>query len=45
MFIEPFAFSFSNMSGGGIDVDYCDVEWFALEMNLVHSVLVIVVIM
>ena len=21
-----------------IDFDYCDVEWFALEMNKVHSV-------
>ena len=21
----------------GIDVDYCDVEWFALEMNCDHS--------
>ena len=22
----------------GIDLDYCDVEWFALEMNEDHSV-------
>ena len=21
------------MSGWGIDLDYCDIEWFALEMN------------
>ena len=24
--------------GQGIDLDYCDVEWFALEMNRDHSV-------
>ena len=23
----------------GHDLDYCDIEWFALEMNKVHSVL------
>ena len=23
----------------GIDLDYCDIEWFALEMNLDHSVI------
>ena len=22
----------------GIDLDYCDIEWFALEMNSNHSV-------
>ena len=22
----------------GIDLDYCDIEWFALEMNRGHSV-------
>ena len=22
----------------GIDLDYCDIEWFALEMNRDHSV-------
>ena len=22
----------------GIDLDYCDIEWFALEMNKDHSV-------
>ena len=26
------------MTGQGIDLDYCDVEWFALEMNRDHSV-------
>ena len=25
-------------SGWGIDFDYCDIEWFALEMNRDHSV-------
>ena len=24
---------------GGIDLDYCDNEWFALEMNRDHSVI------
>ena len=23
----------------GIDLDYCDTEWFALEMNREHSVI------
>ena len=23
----------------GIDLDYCDTEWFALEMNRDHSVI------
>ena len=23
---------------GGIDLDYCDIEWFALETNRDHSV-------
>ena len=23
----------------GIDLDYCDIEWFALEMNSDHSVI------
>ena len=31
-------FSFFGVSGWGIDLDYCDVEWFALEMNRDHSV-------
>ena len=26
-------------SGQGIDLDYCDVEWFTLEMNRDHSVI------
>ena len=31
VFIESFNFSFFGISGWGIDLDYCDVEWFALE--------------
>ena len=30
---EPFTFSFSSTSGWGIDLDYCNTEWFALETN------------
>ena len=26
-------------SGWGIDLDYCDTEWFALETNRDHSVI------
>ena len=35
VFIEPYNFS---ITGQGIDLDYCDIEWFALEMNRDHSV-------
>ena len=28
-----------GVSGWGIDLDYCDTEWFALEMKRDHSVL------
>ena len=31
-------FSFFSINGQGIDLDYCDTEWFALEMNRDHSV-------
>ena len=27
-----------NITGWGIDLDYCDIEWFALETNRDHSV-------
>ena len=30
--------NFSSITGWGIDLDYCDVEWFALETNRNHSV-------
>ena len=26
-------------SGWGIDLEYCDIKWFALEMNRDHSVI------
>ena len=29
---------FFTITGWGIDLDYCDIEWFALEMNRDHSV-------
>ena len=32
-------YSFFGVSGWGIDLDYCDTEWFALEMNRDHSVI------
>ena len=35
--MEPF--SFFGISGWGIDLDYCDIEWFALETNRDHSVI------
>ena len=28
-----------QVAGWGTDLDYCDIEWFALETNRVHSVL------
>ena len=37
--MEPFNFSFFSITGGGIDLDYCDIEWFALETNGDHSVI------
>ena len=27
---------FFGISGWGIDLDYCDTDWFALEMNRDH---------
>jgi len=33
VFIEPFNFSFFSITGQGTDLDYCDTEWFVLEMN------------
>ena len=29
---------FFSITGEGIDLDYCDTEWFALETNRDHSV-------
>ena len=36
---EPFNFSFFSLSGWGIDLDYLDIEWFALEINRDHYVI------
>ena len=30
--------SFFSITGWGIELDCCDIEWFALEMNREHSV-------
>ena len=35
---ESFNFSFFSVTGWGKDLDYCDIEWFALETNRDHSV-------
>ena len=37
-FHRPFNFSFFSVTGWGIDLDYCVIEWFALETNRDHSV-------
>ena len=37
VFIE--LFSFFSITGWGINLDYCDIEWFALETNRDHSVI------
>ena len=34
-----FHFSFFSVTGWGLDLDYCVIEWFALEMNRDHSVI------
>ena len=34
-----FNFSFFSITGLGIDLDYRDIEWFALETNRDHSVI------
>ena len=37
--LEPFNFSFFSVTCWDIDLDYHDIEWFALEMNKDHSVI------
>ena len=37
--LEPSNFSFFSITGWGIDLDYSDIEWFALETNRDHSVI------
>ena len=39
VFIELFNFSFFSITDQGIDLGYCDIEWFALETNKDHSVI------
>ena len=36
--MEPFDFSFFTITDGGVDLDFCDIEWFALEMNTDHFI-------
>ena len=36
---RTFNFSFFSVTGWGIDLDYCDIEWFALGMHRDHSVI------
>ena len=36
---RTFNFSFFSITGCGIDLDYCDIEWFALETKRDHSVI------
>ena len=37
--MEPFNFSFFSVTDWGIGLDYCDIEWFALEKNRDRSVI------
>ena len=39
MFIKPFNFSFFSITGQDMDLDYCDIEWFALETEILPSFL------
>ena len=36
--MELFNFSFFSITGWGLDLDYHDIEWFALKKNRDHSV-------
>ena len=36
---RTFNFGFFSITGWGIDLDYCDIKWFALETNRDHSVI------
>ena len=38
VFIGPFNVDIFSITGPGIDFNYYDIEWFALEMNRDHSV-------
>ena len=39
VFIDLINFSFFSIRGWDKDLDYCDVEWFALERNQDHSII------
>ena len=39
VFSEPFNFIIFSISGSGIGLNYCDVEWFALKMSRDQSVI------
>ena len=43
VFLELINFSFFEIVGRGIDLDYCDVEGLALEMNQDHSIILEIV--
>ena len=36
---RTFNFSFFGISDWGIDLNYCDIEWFALEAEIIVSFL------
>ena len=36
--VEPFNFNFFSVTGWGIDLDYHDIESFAMKTNRDHSV-------
>ena len=36
--MEPYNFRFFSITGRGIALDYCDIEWFDLETNRDHCV-------
>ena len=40
--VQLFNFSFFSITGLGIDLDSCDIEWFALEMDRDHSVIFVI---
>ena len=37
--VDSCNFSFFSITGQGIGLDYCDIEWFALKTNRDHSVI------
>ena len=41
VFKKPFNFSFFSITGQGIDSDYRDIEWFALETEIILSLLIL----